>query len=1363
MVIKKRVVDKNFILFVAMAFSFFGFLTLISAAESCGNGLLDTGEECDDGNSIDNDACTNQCKNGNATCQNECNENCPEPNPEPDPECGEDCPIDPRCGDGILQTTNGEFCDDGNKVNGDGCSQFCQVEQQNPPQPFCGDGIVQEGEQCEPANTNICNSQCQFKNLTCSQAKSLGLLTGTITNGTGKVVNRAPQFYEVSLAVYKRIENVSSDGGSGFNLENQTLFDSDTDFVQPFSNLTLSVNLPLCSYQIDIVCGKPLQNFSNGQRYETVINGELSPQLPICGDEEPEPEEPRCGDGIVNQQSEQCDGTNLSGQTCVTKGFSSGVLSCNSQCQFNTSQCTNPPVPVCGNGIKENGEACDVGNQNGVACVPAYGNSCIYCSSSCTNVNLQGAFCGDGVKNTPQEQCDGNSGVGQNQECRQDCTLRNLPFCGNGIKEGTEQCDDGNTNSGDGCSNICKTEVGVEEINIIANKIICEKESDLPNWALGGADIHSETAYNFVRTHPGCYFAKNWSFQWARNDRPNPGNNIGFAGSGWTTFGSTGDDGKAITKVNFSGNESSLWVREVMKPGFIEFSGNSNNNVSAEFYCHTDVVNYDNYDRVEKTQNVKNYFCVAFNVLKQAQPLCGDGIINIPNEECDEGNENGVVCTPSYGSSCNYCSGTCESITVVGGFCGDDIKNGQEQCDGSSGVGQGQSCSEQCTLIEQPQPHCGDGIVQTTNGEQCDPPNTAICNAQCQFKNLTCSQAKNLGLLTGTITNGVGKVVNRAPQFYEVSLAVYKRIENVSSDGGSGFNLENQTLFDSDTGFVQPFSNLTLSVNLPLCSYQIDIVCGKSLQNFSNGQRYETVINGELSPQLPICGDEEPEPEEPRCGDGIINQQSEQCDDGNLITGDGCSSICQVEQVVCEHDVGIRFTYSNGDGTGIAVRPSNNSTGWIMGNPANLSKGQNYTIKYFIDNKIENSSNFIHVVVKADDKTLANYSNSINVFHSKEVSLDISNLSFSEHNITVFVEKVNETDCNMSDNFALRKVLVFAQNVSQNQSICGNSILESGEICDDGNLITGDGCSSICQIEEERECETNADCNDGLFCNGQEACVDFECVSGTSVSCSAFNLSEVNICTNNPDGNPRTLDFAPAFTSVCNEAADSCTTNQSSFTHSCNVNMCGAECELGQSRSISCGTDVGECRSGLINVQCTASCTWEDEIGKACIGKVDPKLEICDGKDNDCDGETDEGLTNGFSRISYSSRNTGDVVSLDGYPVSGDRIDFFHGNIYENNGQFFGDGSVYARATTVNGTKVQLNILIDVTNLISVDCEKIVWRNSGKGTYWVSGQGTQKVKYDYVDVTYHLSTGKMDIVGVGDVDFEMKDIIDNGF
>ncbi|RMH43301.1 MAG: hypothetical protein D6689_05470 [Deltaproteobacteria bacterium] len=47
-----------------------------------------------------------------------------------------------------------------------------------------------------------------------------------------------------------------------------------------------------------------------------------------------------------------------------------------------------------------------------------------------------------------------------------------------------------------------------------------------------------------------------------------------------------------------------------------------------------------------------------------------------------------------------------------------------------------------------------------------------------------------------------------------------------------------------------------------------------------------------------------------------------------------------------------------------------------------------------------------------------------------------------------------------------------------------------------------------------------------------------------------------------------------------------------------------------------CGTDVGECKSGI--TQCI-----DGEV--QCVGDRGPSPEVCDGKDNDCDGEFDEG------------------------------------------------------------------------------------------------------------------------------------------
>lgn len=67
---------------------------------TCGNGKIDPGEQCDEGNN-----------NGPGYGK-----------------CSLTCIWNARCGDGILQPDDGEECDDGNTVARDGCSPICRVE-----------------------------------------------------------------------------------------------------------------------------------------------------------------------------------------------------------------------------------------------------------------------------------------------------------------------------------------------------------------------------------------------------------------------------------------------------------------------------------------------------------------------------------------------------------------------------------------------------------------------------------------------------------------------------------------------------------------------------------------------------------------------------------------------------------------------------------------------------------------------------------------------------------------------------------------------------------------------------------------------------------------------------------------------------------------------------------------------------------------------------------------------------------------------------------------------------------------------------------------------------------------------------------
>jgi large repetitive protein len=100
------------------------------ASTTCGNGTLDPGEQCDDGNQTPGDGCS-------ATCQNE---------------------VEAVCGDGLVGT--GEECDDGNTADGDGCSSTCKRE----GSAACGNGALDTGEECDDGNTTDgdgCSSTCK--------------------------------------------------------------------------------------------------------------------------------------------------------------------------------------------------------------------------------------------------------------------------------------------------------------------------------------------------------------------------------------------------------------------------------------------------------------------------------------------------------------------------------------------------------------------------------------------------------------------------------------------------------------------------------------------------------------------------------------------------------------------------------------------------------------------------------------------------------------------------------------------------------------------------------------------------------------------------------------------------------------------------------------------------------------------------------------------------------------------------------------------------------------------------------------------------------------------------------------------------
>jgi len=97
---------------------------------------------------------------------------------------------------------------------------------------------------------------------------------------------------------------------------------------------------------------------------------------------------PVCGNNIV-EGSEECDGSGLNGNTCISNGFDSGNLSCNSNCTLNMAGCINYSA-YCGDGLINYGEECDTNDFGAKQCSTfGYDIGDLVCNSNCTINKLE--------------------------------------------------------------------------------------------------------------------------------------------------------------------------------------------------------------------------------------------------------------------------------------------------------------------------------------------------------------------------------------------------------------------------------------------------------------------------------------------------------------------------------------------------------------------------------------------------------------------------------------------------------------------------------------------------------------------------------------------------------------------------------------------------------------------------------------------------------------------------------------------------------------------------------------------------------------------------------------------------------------
>ncbi len=334
---------------------------------SCGDGVVGSSEVCEPGQMGGTvSACTTSAGLPGRRDQ-VCNANCSGFVDNQAAEC-----VVSACGNGVVETTMGEQCDDGSL---NGTYGFCGYNCSRTTSFYCGDGSLAGGESCDCGATppvpgvsrayNAGPGTCQQSNGAYSSSPNSGCAwdcsgpapyCGDNVVNPGEVCDGTDQTWAGRLCISGLVNEPcttnSECGGGVCGAATGSRAACPVGFTR----------VKACNDDVGASC--------------TYIQNDWS--LIGCT------EIGTCGDGVVDP-GEACD-----------DGNEDDSDACTATCSVN----------VCGDGAVQAGiEQCDEGLDNGAGCTSAYGSTCTACSLSCRYEVLSGEFCGDGQINGT-ELCD---------------------------------------------------------------------------------------------------------------------------------------------------------------------------------------------------------------------------------------------------------------------------------------------------------------------------------------------------------------------------------------------------------------------------------------------------------------------------------------------------------------------------------------------------------------------------------------------------------------------------------------------------------------------------------------------------------------------------------------------------------------------------------------------------------------------------------------------------------------------------------------------------------------------------------------------------------------------------------------------